>query len=85
MLISSQHEGRTWDFVSVIAYSEETAGEGFSEPVLGCVADGSLLCVMRTGGDYERKYPIYQAHALDHGLTWSALKNLGVYSVDPDL
>ena len=85
MLVRSQDEGRTWDFVSIIAYAVDIAGEGFCEPVLARVADGSLLTIMRTGGGMERKYPMYQARSLDNGLTWSAPENLGVYSVDPDL
>lgn len=53
--------------------------------MLARVADGSLLTVMRTGGGYERQYPMYQARSLDNGLTWRAPETLGVYSVDPDL
>ncbi|MBX3010009.1 MAG: exo-alpha-sialidase [Caldilineaceae bacterium] len=85
MLIRSQDEGQSWDYVSTIAYDPELPGEGFCEPVLARVADGSLLAVMRTGGGYERKYPMYQARSLDNGQSWSAPENLGVYSVDPEL
>lgn len=85
MLVRSQDDGLTWDYVSTIAYAADIPGEGFCEPVLARVADGSLLVVMRTGGGNERKYPMHQARSLDNGLTWSAPENLGVYSVDPDL
>lgn len=85
MLIRSEDEGQTWEFVSIIAHSETIPGEGFCEPVLARVADGSLLTVMRTGGGYERQYPMYQARSLDNGLTWLAPERLDVYSVDPDL
>lgn len=85
MLVRSQDKGQTWDFVSIIAHAETMPGEGFCEPVLARVADGSLLAIMRTGGGYERRYPVYQARSLDNGLTWSMPENLGVYSVDPDL
>lgn len=85
MLVRSQDEGRTWAFASTIAYAAEIPGEGFCEPVLARVADGSLLVVMRTGGGYERQYPLYQSRSLDNGQSWSPPENLGVYSVDPDL
>jgi len=85
MLMRSKDDGLTWDYVSSIAYDPDIPGEGFCEPVMARVADGSLLAVMRTGGGYERKFPMYQCRSLDNGQTWSASQNLGVYSVDPDL
>ncbi len=85
MLVRSRDEGMTWDYVSSIAYDADIPGQGFCEPVMARVADGSLLAVMRTGGGYERHYPMYQARSLDNGQNWSAPENLGVYSVDPDL
>jgi len=84
-LIRSTDDGQTWDYVSTIAYDADIPGEGYCEPVMARVADGSLLAVMRTGGGMERKYPMYQSRSLDNGQTWSAPENLGVYSVDPDL
>lgn len=81
VLIRSLDDGATWDYVSTIAYEPSVGKEGFCEPVMARVKDGSLLVVMRTGG-YD---PIHQTRSIDDGATWEAPTNLGVLSVDPDL
>lgn len=83
VLVRSTDEGRTWSTVSTIAYDPDLpVREGYNEPVMARVADGSLLCVMRTGG---RTDTLRQARSLDGGHTWSRPQDLGVLSVDPDL
>lgn len=83
VLIRSTDEGLTWSIRSIIAEDPNLpVREGYCEPVLQRVRDGSLLCVMRTGG---RTDPMYQTRSVDGGHTWSKPQNLGVLSVDPDL
>lgn len=81
ILVESRDAGKTWSFVSTIAYQYLGAGDGFCEPALMWVPDGSLLCVMRRGG----KLPLGQCRSLDQGKTWSAPELLPGHGVDPDL
>lgn len=69
-LIRSEDDGRSWDYVSTIAVPspEDPVGEGFTEPALARLADGRLLCVMRTG----HHFPLYASWSEDEGKTWSA-------------
>lgn len=87
-LIRSADDGANWDYLSTIAFDpnagRERQGvgyEGFCEPVLTRVKDGSLLAVMRTGA-FEN---MFQTRSLDEGKTWSPPENMGLKSVDPDL
>lgn len=82
MLLRSTDMGRTWHYVSTIAYDPELGSEGFNEPVMTRTVDGSLLAILRLGG---RHYPLYQTRSLDDGQTWEPPQNLGVYSVDPEI
>jgi hypothetical protein len=81
ILLESKDGGKAWDFVSTIAYRHNAPGDGFCEPALLRVADGSLLCVLRRGG----KLPLAQCRSLDGGKTWSAPESLPGHGVDPDL
>jgi len=86
--VKSEDRGASWSIVSVIAFDCAIGTEGYCEPVVARCADGSLLCVMRTGSS---EYPLYQCRSLDEGLTWTVPEILpGVnpddaLSVDPDL
>jgi len=68
-LLRSKDQGRTWTYVSTIA-SEPVGQEGFGEPVMVQLRNGSragrLICQMRTG----RETPIYQCESDDEGKTW---------------
>ena len=67
LLIRSEDDGLTWNFVSTIAEvgtsgkrgNYEVGYEGFCEPVMTRARDGSLLVVMRTGG-YD---PMFQTRS----------------------
>jgi hypothetical protein len=81
ILVESRDVGKTWSFVSTIAYKYMAPGDGFCEPALKWVPDGSLLCIMRCGG----KLPLAQCRSLDQGKTWSPPESLPGHGVDPDL
>ncbi len=68
-------KGYNWSYLSHIPYpkSEWKEGvdvEGFSEPVLSELSDGSLLCVIRSTEWLDNK-PMYKSISKDGGLTWS--------------
>ncbi len=82
ILVASEDGGKTWTFVSTIAdRCGGVADDGFCEPALIGVADGSLLCVMRRGGGL----PLAQCRSTDGGNTWSPPELLAGHGVDPDL
>jgi hypothetical protein len=82
ILVGSEDTGKTWNFISTIAdYRQGKPGDGFCEPALMPVPDGSLLCVMRRGGGL----PLAQCRSYDGGRTWSAPEMLPGHGVDPDL
>ena len=51
IVVSSTDEGRTWRYRSTVAapVAGDPVGEGFGEPTIERLADGRILCVMRTG------------------------------------
>ena len=69
-LLRSKDRGRTWMYVSTIA-SGPVGQEGFGEPVMVQLRNGShadrLICQMRTG----RETPVYQCESDDEGKTWT--------------
>jgi hypothetical protein len=81
ILVESFDNGKNWAFVSSIAYRHGGQGDGFCEPVLMRVPDGSLLCVLRRGGGM----PLGQSRSLTDGKTWSPVETLHAHGVDPDL
>lgn len=84
ILVASEDRGETWDYVSEIAeFRDQTSlpGDGFCEPALLALPDGSLLCVLRRGGGL----PLGQTRSLDGGSTWSLPELLPGHGVDPDL
>lgn len=71
-LVRSTDNCATWHVVSVIAAGvpSDTAfrkAQGYCEPTLARVKDGSLLCVMRIGS----YLPLFQTRSTDQGHTWT--------------
>jgi hypothetical protein len=68
-VVLSQDQGRTWDYLATIAAPRagDPIGEGFVEPTMTRVADGRLLCILRTG----HHYPLYASWSSDDGETWT--------------
>jgi hypothetical protein len=89
--VKSEDNCATWNIISTVASGvpdgDFKKAEGYCEPTVARVADGSLLCVMRVGS----YLPLYQSRSADNGLTWSspvALPGLSAtasQSVDPQL
>ena len=77
----STDAGRTWGSEVTVAYDPEIRGQGFCEPVMALLANGDLLCVMRTGGNR----PLMQSRSTDGGVTWEPPVATGSLGVDPDL
>lgn len=72
VLVRSRDNCRNWHVVSVIAAgvppdSACRKAEGYCEPTLARVKDGSLLCVMRVGS----YLPLFQSRSLDQGRSWT--------------
>jgi len=91
MLIRSTDSGRTWNLWSEIPYQPDPASdpfwnkrEGFTEPDVAFLPDGSVMCLLRTT-DGSGVGPLYVSYSSDLGRTWSkpvVFDNLGVW---PDL
>lgn len=73
----STDKGHSWNIQGKILFPDELvknskrygrATEGaFTEPAFEILDDGTLLCVMRTGGSS----PMYKSMSNDNGITWS--------------
>lgn len=77
----SGDQGKTWKYLSTIAYDPEIGMESFCEPTLVRLKNGDLLCAMRTNGRGEGG-PVYLSRSTDDGRTWSKPEpatDLGVY------
>ena len=81
ILVASEDVGRTWTYVSTIAYGHDETKDGFCEPALIETPDGNLLCVMRRGGGLQ----LGQCRSPDGGRTWTPPELLAGHGVDPDL
>ena len=71
-VFKSSDFGRTWDYLSQISidddsFSEKTRFEGFDEPMMAQMPDGSVVMLIRTGCDH----PSYIARSTDKCRTWS--------------
>ena len=68
-LLSSKDDGETWEYLSTVAAPREgdPVDEGFGEPTLARLANGQLLCIMRTG--HHR--PLHACWSSDEARTWS--------------
>ncbi len=99
-LLRSDDFGHTWDYVNSIEYEEERYNtrnerliEGFNECALTCLADDSILMILRSGslhpfephiGDDEHPAPrLFAAKTTDGGKHFSYVKPFGEYGVRP--
>jgi len=77
MILRSTDGGRSFDLWSEIPYQPDAAADkhaaernGFTEPTVCFMADGSALCLLRTT-DGIGPGPMYLARSTDNGKTWS--------------
>jgi len=82
MLVESRDRGASWSLVSTVAHDPSIGQESFCEPSLVQLADGELLCIMRTGYTHD---PMYTCRSRDDGKTWSKPVSTGLRGVDPRL
>ena len=68
-LMRSEDGGLNWHYHSTIAALPELGVEGFGEPNVTLLADGSLMAVLRNGGGEDA--PVWMARSHDGGRTWS--------------
>ena len=78
-LLASEDNGRTWTYLSTIAYDGESGQESFCEPAIVDLGAGELLAVMRTG----RFAPMFQSRSLDGGKTWQNPRPMKVLGLAP--
>jgi hypothetical protein len=82
----SRDRGASWAYGATVACRDVPASgvergfEGYDEPVLTALADGTISCLMRTGS----WLPLHQAFSRDRGATWTAPVPLGWPGVFPD-
>jgi len=87
-VVASRDQGKTWSYVSTVAYDPQIGTEGYCEPVIRRVPGGDLLVLLRTGGNnrpYWQDNPLCQTRSTDGGRTWAEPHRTGVEGVDPDL
>lgn len=73
----STDNGRSWKIQGRVLYKPDPKADpmanersGFTEPAFEVMADGSLLCVMRTT-DWDGVGPMYASRSTDLGKTWT--------------
>jgi hypothetical protein len=77
IFLRSVDDGHNWDLRSSIVYRPDTSGgphaldqDGFTEPNITFVPDGSIICLLRTT-DANGTGQMYISRSIDEGLRWS--------------
>ncbi|MFK7694139.1 sialidase family protein [Paenibacillus sp. HJGM_3] len=88
LFFRSKNHGRNWDYISCIPYEPDLEADpkgalrdGYAEPDICFLPDGSVYCLMRTT-DGNGVGPTFWSKALDDGITWSkpaVFDDLGVW------
>ena len=75
----STDNGRTWDLISQVL--PDAVSQGFYEPEMTVLPDGSFFMLMRTGNST----PCYFVRSTDKGVTWSEPEAFDYIGVMPQL
>lgn len=82
-IFSSEDNGRTWNFLSQLTPSRDMKfSEGLCEPCLNVMPDGSIMILMRSGGDSK---PCYWARSTNNCKSWSVIKKFDDIGVLPQM
>lgn len=83
-IFSSKDNGRTWDFLSQLTTFGRNLefSEGLCEPCLNVMPDGSILILMRSGGNSK---PCYWARSTNNCESWSVVKKFDDIGVLPQM
>ena len=86
-VMASADHGKTWHFQGVVArppYPKGSGSDGACEGALAQLANGEIVCVMRTGG--RATDSMLQSRSPDGGASWGEPELLGTPGgVDPSL
>lgn len=82
--IGSSDGGRTWRYLADVAGPDDAPGtqDGPCEASMTRLADGDLMCVMRTS---SHKTPLVRSYSSDRGRTWTKADHLPAWGVYPSL
>jgi len=82
-VIRSTDRGRTWDYLTTVAYDPKIGLESFCEADLLTLPDGDILCFMRTGGSKGQYTPLYLSVSRDDGKSWETPRPIADRGVWP--
>ena len=83
-VVRSADRGKTWEYLSTVAYDPNVGLESFCEADLLTLPGGEILCFMRTGGSGGKFTPLYLSRSADDGKTWSAPQPIADRGVWPN-
>ena len=84
----SSDRGRTWQYLSTVAYRPFLGNEGYSELVIRKLPNDEILALVRTGGNSNPGWqdnPLMMSRSSDGGKTWAPVRRTGVEGCWPDL
>ncbi|MDD5523301.1 MAG: sialidase family protein [Kiritimatiellae bacterium] len=83
-VVHSTDRGKTWEYLSTVAYDPNIGLESFCEADLLTLPDGEILCFMRTGGSGGKYTPLYLSRSADDGKTWGTPQPIADRGVWPN-
>lgn len=86
-LCRSVDAGRSWDYLSTVAYEPTWGSEGWSEGTLLRLPGGELIAALRSGSDrsHWKDNPLCLLFSQDEGRTWSPPHRSGIDGVYPSM